>query len=130
MGPARGIPKPFRILSVFGAPWDRPWSGTRRAEVRRVCAGTPEGARALDPATWLGEVDHAARQEDCLDLASFVFRRTDLGLVAPDVAAAEAEALAARLGELLGWDADRRAAEVSAVRAELAHRAAWRDDPA
>jgi glycerol-3-phosphate dehydrogenase len=72
----------------------------------------------------LAEAAYAARGEQALSVGDVLLRRTRLGLTAarplcaPDGEAPER--VAAAMGEELGWDAARRAAEVAAFRAEAA----------
>ena len=116
-----------RDLDPRGVAWDARY-GAEAAAVRRTCSAMAGGGVALDQRTLLGELDHAGLVEDCRDLCSFLFRRTDLGLLSPGVADERMEELAVRLGEHRGWDDGRRASEVAAARAELARRQAWRSD--
>ena len=64
------------------------------------------------------ELARAVRQEWATTLGDVLLRRTDLGL-RPDQGLRAIEPIAAALGELSGWDATERAAQVDAYRAEL-----------
>jgi glycerol-3-phosphate dehydrogenase len=68
----------------------------------------------------LAEAVHAARREQARGIADVLLRRTRLGLLAAREASAQEtlEPLAAALGEELGWDGARRAAEIASFRAE------------
>jgi glycerol-3-phosphate dehydrogenase len=70
----------------------------------------------------LAEAVYAARREQALRVADVLLRRTRLGLTdARALCAAGEQAperVAGALGEELGWDAARRAAEADAFRAE------------
>ena len=113
-----------RDLAPLGIAWDARY-GAGAARVRRVAGES----RLLDATTRLGELDHAAREEDCLGLVDFLFRRTDFGLLSPTAARAELPELGTRLGQHLGWTAARRVAEIAGAVAELDLREAWRRDP-
>jgi glycerol-3-phosphate dehydrogenase len=65
------------------------------------------------------EAVHAARNEAAVSLADFVFRRSGLGTLG-DPGAAVLERAAKVMGEVLGWDGDRRVAEIDAVRERYA----------
>lgn len=94
--------------------------GTRLADVLDACAGRRRG-RVNQEDVAAGEVLHAVRCEMAVKLGDTVFRRTDLGSRGhpgdgPIRAAAEVMATE------LGWDAERRRAEVEAVLNELCRR--------
>ncbi len=76
----------------------------------RVCPHQP---------TIVAQLARAVEAEWATSLGDVLLRRTPLGL-APDQALGCLDALAARLGELLGWDATERAAQVAAYRREIA----------
>ena len=61
-----------------------------------------------------GEVKLAVEREMALGLSDFMDRRAALLLFSPSFGLAGAEAAAEIMGDLLGWDAARRAAEVAA----------------
>jgi glycerol-3-phosphate dehydrogenase len=65
------------------------------------------------------ELARAVGQEWATSLADVLLRRSDLGL-RPDQGLAPIEAIAAALGEICGWDASERAAQIAAYLAELA----------
>jgi glycerol-3-phosphate dehydrogenase len=70
----------------------------------------------------LAEAVHAARREQARTVGDVLLRRTRLGLTGARALCAPGEQaperVAAALGEELGWDASRRAAEAAAFRAE------------
>lgn len=89
--------------------------------VLAVAGETPElgGPLVDDQPVLLGEAVWAARNEAAVTLADFVFRRTGLGTLG-DPGAPALERAAAAMGEVLGWDAARRTAEIDAVLARYA----------
>jgi glycerol-3-phosphate dehydrogenase len=85
-----------------------------RAELAaRIVPGLPD---------LLAEAVFAARREQALSVADVLLRRTRLGLTGARALCADGEQaperVAAAIGEELGWDAARRAAEAAAFRAE------------
>jgi glycerol-3-phosphate dehydrogenase len=101
--------------------------GTRVDDVADACGRIQEGRRALGADTLAGEVEWAVRHDDCLTAEDFLFRRTDLGLEARDVAEAAVDLVLERMANALAWPADRVDAERAAVRAAIAERHLWRD---
>lgn len=63
-----------------------------------------------------GEVRHAVEREMAATLIDVMDRRTALLLFSPDSGLAGADEAATIMGDLLGWDADRRAAELATYR--------------
>ncbi len=63
-----------------------------------------------------GEVKLAVEREMALTLVDFMDRRSALLLFSPDFGLAGVESAADIMGELLGWDAKRRATEIAAYR--------------
>ena len=102
------------------------------AAVRERCRTAVDGMEELDPATLLGEVDHAVEHEDCLTAEDFLFRRSDLGLGPLETALGALPRLLERLGERLGWTPEEHARQREAAEAALQERHAWRSeaDPA
>jgi glycerol-3-phosphate dehydrogenase len=74
---------------------------------------------APDHPAILAELVRAVQAEWAVTLADFLLRRSDLGLRA-DQALGSLEAIAARMAELMGWDATAREAALAAYRAEIA----------
>jgi glycerol-3-phosphate dehydrogenase len=93
-------------------------------EVLRLAAERPELAEAVVAGRpdLLAEAVHAARREQARTVGDVLLRRTRLGLTAArDLCAPGAdgpERVAAVMGQELGWDGERRAAEAAAFRAE------------
>jgi glycerol-3-phosphate dehydrogenase len=89
-----------------------------------LAADRPELAEPLLPGhpDLLAEAVHAARREQAQTVGDVLLRRTRLGLTGARALCADGqrapERVAAVLGEELGWDAARRAAEAAAFRAE------------
>jgi glycerol-3-phosphate dehydrogenase len=98
--------------------------GYAARDVLMLAADRGELAQPVLPghADLLAEAVHAARREQARTVGDVLLRRTRLGLTgaralcAPDERAAER--VAAAMGEELGWDAARCAAEAAAFRAE------------
>ena len=78
------------------------------------------------PYVW-GEIDEAVRNEMTLRLADFMIRRTHLFYKAADQGASVEERVAARLGELLGWDEDARQRELAWYRSLRRRSLAFRE---
>ncbi len=76
-----------------------------RALGEPIVAGRPE--------IW-AEVAHAVEREMAVRLADVLVRRLHLFYATRDQAVPATSAIADRMGEALGWDADRRAAEIAA----------------
>ncbi len=82
---------------------------------------------ATHPATW-AQLLHAMRREMALTLGDLLVRRTHLFYEAPDHALAVVEDVADLAAQEMGWDEDRRRAELAAYH-ELARRNnAFRDE--
>jgi glycerol-3-phosphate dehydrogenase len=74
------------------------------------------------------EVEHVVEREMAMRLGDVLMRRLHLFWQAADQGLGAAPAVARKLRELLGWDAEREAAELAAYRAEVAGaRACLRD---
>ncbi len=72
-----------------------------------------------DASVCLGEVDWAVANEAARRLEDLVYRRLRTALYHPDAREGALEPLAARMAKPLGWDAERTASEVAAVRRRL-----------
>ena len=107
--------------------WSRRYAALA-SEVEELCGRAPEGRRALDPETLLGEVDWAVRYEDCLGLEDFLLRRTDLGYGTRAATEAGAAVVLARLAEVCAWDRSRKEAEHATLESLLGRLHGWRDD--
>jgi len=89
------------------------------AEAPAVAAAGPE--RLVEAAAVVaGEVDWAVTSEAAESAEDVLYRRTRAALDAPAGREALADAIAARMAGLFGWDAERRAAEAAAARERLA----------
>ncbi len=84
-----------------------------------LCQGRPE---------IMAEVEWAVQHELTQRLSDFMTRRTQLYYRDADQGLGAAEAIAERMGELLGWDEKRTTEEVLAYQAEVARSRAWRSD--
>ena len=92
--------------------WERRYAA-RAPEVEEHCRRAPEGFRALDEQTLLGEVDWAVRAEDCLGLEDFLLRRTDLGRGRREQVVAQLPLLAERMGRALSWTQAQRKTQLA-----------------
>jgi glycerol-3-phosphate dehydrogenase len=98
--------------------------GYAARDVLMLAADRGELAQPVLPAhpDLLAEAVHAARREQARTVGDVLLRRTRLGLTGARALCAPGEQaperVAAALGEELGWDAARRAAEAAAFRAE------------
>jgi glycerol-3-phosphate dehydrogenase len=106
--------------------WSRRYAA-RAGDVRDLVTGLRDGLRPLDAETLLGEVDWAVAAEDALGPGDFALRRTDLGY--GEAADAALPLVAARMEELLGWDAKAGALARAEAQQELDLRRAWKRDP-
>ncbi len=104
--------------------------GTRGLDIARLAASNQGLAQVLidERPELMAEVDWAVGQELCLRLNDFMCRRTQLYFRDNDQGLGAAEAVAERMGELLGWDEQRTTEEVLAYQAEVARSRAWRSD--
>jgi glycerol-3-phosphate dehydrogenase len=100
-------PDPARLVSSYGAEVDG---------VLGLLDESPEWRRPLGPACAVtrGEILYGIRFEQALTLPDVVLRRTEAGSAGHPGRDA-LEAAVAVMGEELGWDLPRRAAEVAAV---------------
>ena len=97
--------------------------------VMETCRRAPEGLRPLDGGTLLGEVDWAVRHEDCLGLADFCLRRTDLAYAPREEMEARIAPVLERLSGLLGWGEEQRARDRAEFGELLERIHGWRADP-
>jgi glycerol-3-phosphate dehydrogenase len=72
------------------------------------------------------EVDRIVEEEMALTLSDVLIRRTHLFYEAPDQGLSVAEAVAARIGPALNWDAAERRRQVAQYESEVASNRAWR----
>jgi glycerol-3-phosphate dehydrogenase len=90
----------------------------------RAHSVAPAGAEEALPGTLdvtMAELEHAVGREGARTLSDVIQRRVMVGH-GPDLGSPAAAALAAPLGELLGWDTARRAAELEGYAAEVDER--------
>ena len=77
----------------------------------------------------LAQVDHAVQVELATTVRDVLIRRTQVFFRDRDQGLTAAPAVAARMAELLGWGAERVAAELAAYAAEVGLSRQWRDEP-
>jgi glycerol-3-phosphate dehydrogenase len=97
-------------------------------EIRRYLDGPSARDRIVPghPSIW-AQVDLAVHQEMGMTLADVLVRRLGLFYEAPGQALDAAEAVASRIGHLLGWDAERTRREIEEYRALVASHRAFRE---
>ena len=102
--------------------------GTRAIAVaRRMAADAGAAARIVpDRPERMAQVDVAVEEEFAKRLSDVMVRRTQLFFRDTDQGLGAAEAVAARMGARLGWDAARCAEEVARYQAEVALSRRWR----
>ncbi len=76
----------------------------------------------------LAEVDWAIREELAVTVCDFLIRRTQIFFRNLDQGLGAVDAVAARMGDLLGWDDEHRTEEVLAYQSEVARSRRWRSD--
>jgi glycerol-3-phosphate dehydrogenase len=103
--------------------------GGRAAEVEQLAASRPDLARPLSPKypDVGAQVALAVRQEFCVTVEDFLRRRTLLGASA-DQGWDAAPAVAAIMGDELGWTGERRTQEVEAYARDIERTQAFRRD--
>ncbi|MHB1171956.1 MAG: glycerol-3-phosphate dehydrogenase/oxidase [Lacisediminihabitans sp.] len=92
--------------------------GTRALSVMGDLAMRPDAPLAHTTAFTAAEIAYFAEREEVVHLTDVVLRRTNLAFMG-DVTILLLEELSTVLGASLGWDHDRRSAEVSATISEL-----------
>ena len=103
--------------------------GARAPELGAAIAGDRALGERLDPElpyVW-AEIDFAARRDLVRTVDDVLARRVPLLLVSRDNGLGVADRVAARLAELLGWDAATTARLAADYRAEVALARRWRD---
>lgn len=95
-----------RLAGAYGCDWRDVWRPTR---------DDPALRERIDPALpyTLAEPLHAVAGEMAVSLGDIVIRRTHLAYETRDHGMAAARRIATRLGERLGWDAERQREEVA-----------------
>jgi glycerol-3-phosphate dehydrogenase len=114
-------------LTAYSQEWtdihDNMWRlyGQRTEDVVRLAETDPWLREPLAPGCpcIAAQVVFAVREEQCVRLADFMLRRTDLGFT-PDQGRAAAPAAAVLMAAELGWDDARRQQEVAAYEADMA----------
>lgn len=103
--------------------------GMRGTDVAALAAADPDLAAPLVEGRpeILAQVDFGVTQELARTVADVMVRRTQLYYRDVDQGLGAAEAVAARMAGLLGWDGDRQRREVYAYQAEVARSRAWRE---
>ncbi len=103
--------------------------GTRGIDIANLCASDGKLAALLIPGRpeVLAQVDWAVHTELATRVSDFMIRRTQLYYRDVDQGLGATELVAERMGELLGWDEERTAAEVAHYREEVALSRSWRD---
>jgi len=101
-----GSPAHDHLASIYGS---------RASAVRALAALNPELAARLAPEypDIAAQVVFSVRQEQCLHVADFIWRRSLLGFQ-PDQGARAVETVAAWMAQELGWSEARRRAEIEA----------------
>ena len=102
-----------RLGNLFGR-----YGTTARLVAAHVAAFPADAPLPDAPDYSRGEMDYVLRHEQVGSLADLAFRRTTLA-VTGRLTVRLVEALAIQTGEVLGWDAVRRAAEIAEVRERL-----------
>ena len=97
-------------------------------EIRRYLNGPSARDRIVPghPSIW-AQVDVAVQEEMGMTLSDVLVRRLGLFYEAPGQALDAAEAVALRIGRLLGWDADRTRREIEEYRALVSSHRAFRE---
>ena len=100
--------------------------GSEAGEVVRL------GRESLAPGAPViaGEVDWAVRHEAAATVEDALYRRTRVALFEAEARESVAEPIARRMAELLGWSAEKTAAELASARARLAADLDFEDGPA
>jgi len=94
---------------------------------RHEAIAADPGGRIIDgmPFCW-AEVDHAVREESAMSLADLLIRRLPIFYEAADQGLEVAEAVADRMGALLGWDSTQRDEELEKYGATVAQSRQWK----
>jgi glycerol-3-phosphate dehydrogenase len=97
-------------------------------EIRRYLDGPSARNRIVSahPSLW-AQVDLAVQEEMGMTLSDVLVRRLGLFYEAPGQALDAAEAVASRIGRILGWDAERTRREIEEYRSLVASHRAFRE---
>ncbi len=121
--------RPRNDEAALATAWSKRY-GTLAPFVAESCGRAPEGARALDAETLLGEVDFAVRFEDSLAASDFLFRRSDLAFAEPAQRSRASTAVLERMAEIHAWSKERLLREKADLEEHFGRMEAWRKDPA
>jgi glycerol-3-phosphate dehydrogenase len=104
--------------------------GSETAAVVRLAQEEPQLALPVVPdhPTLWAELTHAMRREMAVTLTDLLCRRTHLFYVAPTAVLELAPSIATFAAEEMGWDAERRDAEIAAYREDVRRSLAFRED--
>jgi glycerol-3-phosphate dehydrogenase len=104
--------------------------GTRGIDIAELCMTNQRLLEPLVPGRpeVLGLVDWAVKDELAERVADVMTRRTQLYFRDRDQGLGAVEKVAARMAELLGWDAERRTQEVLNYQSEVGRSRAWRSE--
>jgi glycerol-3-phosphate dehydrogenase len=102
--------------------------GTRAKDVAALVVADPRLAERLEPGRpeILAQVDYAVLFELAATVTDVLRQRTQLHFRDPRQGLDAAPKVAGRMGDLLGWDESRRAAEIAEYRVEVERTRAWR----
>lgn len=105
--------------------------GTRAIDLARLVREQPALGTPLSEgrAEILAQVDWSVREELASDVEDIMIRRTQLFYRAGDQGLSAVDAVATRMAELLGWDAERKQASAEGYRTEVSRARAWQTDP-
>ena len=119
----QGLVREAGVAPAAAARLARLYGTEAREIVRRGVEPLLPGAPVL-----ASEVDWAVRVEAAATVEDAIYRRLRTAWYVPGAREAAVEPVARRMAELLGWDAERRSAEVEAARARLASELAFLGD--
>jgi glycerol-3-phosphate dehydrogenase len=105
--------------------------GGEAAAVARLAQSDPGLAEPVieGHTTIWAELLHAMRREMALTLTDLLIRRTHLFYVAPDQVLDAIDRIAQFAAGEMGWDGERRDAEISAYHQEVSRSLAFREEP-
>ncbi len=104
--------------------------GSESAAVLNLALADPKLAEPVVPGhpAIRAELIHSMRREMAITLSDLLIRRTHIFFEVVGHAVPEASAIVDLAGEELGWDAGRKASELSAYLQEIQNAMAFRDD--
>ena len=103
--------------------------GTRAIDIAKLARDNDTLAERLAPGRpeILAQVDHAVAEELATEVSDFMIRRTQIFYRDPEQGLAFTDAVAARMGALLGWDEARQRASAEGYVAEVERSRRWRE---